>query len=143
MDSRFLNGAIFPNYHISIGTSTSALNQPRPFLDAYFILRGIIIKNGLLLNFINWSNRHLITVFLHTFHDEAWEGWIFEISLRNSTNNGIMFSRGGFQEACGNSFSGAFYVSIIFEEHNLTNEWLLDKSTHNSHLLFHAQRYDG
>lgn len=64
MDSRFLNGAIFPNYHISIGTSTSALNQPRPFLDAYFILRGIIIKNGLLLNLINRSNRHLLYFYI-------------------------------------------------------------------------------
>ena len=68
------------------------------------------MKNGALPHLSNWSNPS--TGFVHTFHGGYWGGWIFEIASSNSTDNTIMFSRGGFQEARG---SGIRWSILCFK----------------------------
>jgi hypothetical protein len=51
------------------------------------------------------------------------------------TDNTIMFSRGGFQEARGGNTGGPFYVPNIFEELDSPNEWFLDKNTRTLYFM--------
>ena len=66
---------------------------------------------------------------------DYWGSWIFEIASSNSTQNTIIFGRGGFQEARGSGSGGAFYVANIFEELDSPNEWFLDKDTRTLYFM--------
>jgi hypothetical protein len=92
-----------------------------------------MVKNGALPHLSNWSNP--TTGYVHAFHGGFWGSWVFEIASSNSTNNTIMFSRGGFQEARGWPYGGPFYVSNIFEELDSPNEWFLDKDTRTLYFM--------
>jgi hypothetical protein len=91
------------------------------------------VKSGALPHLSNWTNPS--TGFVHTFHGGFWGGWVFQIASSNTTNNTIMFSRGGFQEARGWNTGGPFYVSNIFEELDSPNEWFLDKNTRTLYFM--------
>jgi hypothetical protein len=91
------------------------------------------VKNGALPHISNWSNPS--TGFVHAFHGVFWGSWAFEIASSNSTQNTIMFGRGGFQEARGWDSGGPFYVSNIFEELDSPNEWFLDKNTRTLYFM--------
>ena len=122
-------GTAFPNYHLSVGDGASAFNPPSSFWGSHSVPRGFTVKKGGLPHSSNWTKP--TTGFVHAFHSVYWGSWVFEIaSTINTTNNAIMFGRGGFQEARGSAVGGAFYVSNIFEELDSPNEWFLDKETH-------------
>ncbi|CAF1401225.1 unnamed protein product [Adineta steineri] len=137
----YRNGTVFPNYQLGVGGGASVFNPPSNFWSTasppqgnnYVIPRGLIVKNGALPHMRNWSDP--TTGFLHTFHSGYWGGWIFEIASSNSTQNTIMFSRGGFQEARGSDSGGAFYVANIFEELDSPNEWFVDKQTRTLYFM--------
>ena len=46
-----------------------------------------------------------------------------------------MFGRGGFQEARGLNWGGAFYVANIFEELDSPNEWFLDRTNRTLYFM--------
>ena len=135
------DGTVFPNYQLGVGGGASVFNPPRSFWSTasppaggnYGVPRGLTVKNGSLPHISNWSNP--ATGFVHTFHGGFWGGWIFEIASSNSTDNTIMFSRGGFQEARGWNNGGPFYVSNIFEELDSPSEWYLDKNTRTLYFM--------
>jgi hypothetical protein len=116
VQSPIRNGTKFPNYQLGVGGGASVFNPPSNFWSTasppaganYAVPRGVTVKNGALPHIGNWSNPG--TGFLHTFHGGYWGGWIFEIESSNSTENTIMFRRGGFQEARGWRSGGPFYV---------------------------------
>jgi hypothetical protein len=127
------NGTVFTNYHLSLGGGASVFNPPRSFFGAATISRGLTVKDGALPHLSNWSNP--TTGLVHTFHGGYWGSWIFEIASTNSTQNTIMFGRGGFQIAPGWNTGGAFYVANIFEELDSPNEWFLDKNTRTLYFM--------
>jgi hypothetical protein len=128
------SGARYPNYHLSLGEGDSVFNLPRSFWSTtHAVPRGVIVKNGSLPHLSNWSKP--TTGFVHAFHGGYWGSWIFEIASSNSTQNTVMFGRGGFQEARGSKSGGAFYVSNIFEELDSPNEWFLDKDTRTLYFM--------
>ena len=127
------SGTAFPNYHLIVGGSTSVFNPPRSFWPGYGIPRGFIVKDGALPRLNNWSNPR--TGYVHAFHGGFWGSWVFQIASSNSTDNTILFSRGGFQEARGWPYGGPFYVSNIFEELDSPNEWFLDKDTRTLYFM--------
>jgi hypothetical protein len=123
----------FPNYHIGLGGGASVFNPPRSFWGSHHVPHGFTGRKGGLPHLSNWTNPE--TGFVHTFHGAYWGGWIFEIESVNSTENTIIFRRGGFQEARGWGNGGAFYVSNIFEELDSPNEWFLDKKTRTLYFM--------
>ena len=127
------SGTKFPNYHLIVGGSASIYNPPRSFWPGYGIPRGFTVKDGALPHMTNWT--HPQTGYVHAFHGGFWSNWMFQIASSNSTNNTIMFSRGGFQEARGWPYGGPFYVSNIFEELDSSNEWFLDKLTRTLYFM--------
>jgi hypothetical protein len=127
------SGTAFPNYHLIVGGRASVFNPPRSFWVGYGIPRGFTVKNGALPHLSNWSNP--TTGYVHAFHGGFWGSWMFEIASSNSTDNTIMFSRGGFQEARGWPYGGPFYVSNIFEELDSPNEWFLNKDTRTLYFM--------
>ena len=137
----FRNGTVFTNYQLGIGGGAAVFNPPTNFWstaappagDNYVTTRGITVYKTTLPNMNNWTNP--TTGFFHTFQGEYWGSWIFEIGSVNSTENTIMFGRGGFQEARGLSWGGAFYVSNIFEELDSPNEWFVDKTTRTLYFM--------
>ncbi|CAF1363672.1 unnamed protein product [Adineta steineri] len=137
----YRNGTVFTNYQLGVGGGASVFNPPTNFWSTasppagnnYVVPRGLVVKNDALPHMRNWSDP--TTGFLHTFHSGYWGGWIFEIASSNSTQNTIMFSRGGFQEARGSDSGGAFYVANIFEELDSPNEWFLDKQTRTLYFM--------
>jgi hypothetical protein len=141
IDSPSRNGTKFPNYQVGVGGGASVFNPPLSFWstvsppagDNYAVPLGLTVKNGALPHLTNWTNS--ATGFLHTFHGGFWGGWVFEIASSNSTDNTIMFSRGGFQEARGWKNGGPFYVANIFEELDSPNEWFLDKDTRTLYFM--------
>ncbi|CAF5105927.1 unnamed protein product, partial [Rotaria sp. Silwood1] len=141
VQSPFRAGTVFPYYQIGLAGGASVFNPPRNFWstasppagDNYAVPRGLTVKKDALPHLSNWSNP--TTGFVHTFHGGFWGGWIFEIASSNTTENTIMFSRGGFQEARGAGNGGPFYVSNIFEELDSPNEWFLDKNTRTLYFM--------
>jgi hypothetical protein len=141
VDSPSRNGTSFRNYQVGVGGGASVFNPPLSFWSTasppaggnYGVPRGFTVNNGALPHLGNWSNP--ATGFVHTFHGGYWGGWVFEIASSNSTENTIMFSRGGFQEARGSGIGGAFYVSNIFEELDSPNEWFVDKNTRTLYFM--------
>ncbi|CAF0867668.1 unnamed protein product [Adineta steineri] len=137
----YRNGTVFPNYQLGVGGGASVFNPPTNFWSTasppqgnnYVVPRGLVVKNGALPHMRNWSEP--TTGLVHTFHSGYWGGWIFEIASSNSTQNTIMFGRGGFQEARGSDSGGAFYISNIFEELDSPNEWFLDKQTRTLYFM--------
>jgi hypothetical protein len=135
------DGTLFVNYQLGLGGGASVFNPPASFWniaspthgDNYAVPLGFTVKNDALPHLSNWSKPS--TGFVHTFHGGYWGGWIFEIASSNSTDNTIMFSRGGFQEARGSAVGGPFYVSNIFEELDSPNEWFLDKNTRTLYFI--------
>jgi hypothetical protein len=127
------NGTKFPNYQLGLGGGASVFNPPRSFWGSHAVPQGLTVKNGSLPHLSNWSKPS--TGFVHTFHGGYWGSWIFEIASANTTDNTIMFSRGGFQEARGWGTGGAFYVANIFEELDSPNEWFLDKDTRTLYFI--------
>jgi hypothetical protein len=133
VESPIRNNTAFPNYHMAIGGTSSVFNPPYSFWDGFSVPHGFTVKNDSLPHLSNWTNPS--TGFVHTFHGSFWGGWIFEVASSDSTNNTIIFSRGGFQEARGRSYGGPFYVSNIFEELDSPNEWFLDKTTRTLYFM--------
>jgi hypothetical protein len=127
------SGTVFPNYHLFVGSHASNFNPSRSFWAGYSTPRGFTVKNGALPHLSNWSNA--TTGYVHAFHGGLWGSWVFEIASSYSTNNTIMFRRGGFQEARGWPYGGPFYVSNIFEELDSPNEWFLDKITRTLYFM--------
>ncbi|CAF0900788.1 unnamed protein product [Adineta steineri] len=135
------NGTVFTNYQLGIGGGASVFDPPTNFWstasppggDNYVTTRGITVNRGTLPNINNWTKP--TNGWIHTFQGEYWGSWIFEIASVNSTEYTIMFGRGGFQEARGLSWGGAFYVSNIFEELDSPNEWFLDKDTRTLYFM--------
>ena len=133
VDSPSRNGTTFPNYHMSVGDGASVFNPSRSFWGSHNVPSGLTVKNGALPNIGKWSNPK--TGFVHAFHSGYWGSWVFEIASVNSSQNTIMFGRGGFQEARGSGNGGAFYVANIFEELDSPNEWFLDKTTRTLYFM--------
>jgi hypothetical protein len=127
------SGTMYPNYQVSIGGGMSDFNPPYGFRDTHFVPRGLIVKTGALPHLSNWSKP--TTGFVHAFHSAYWSSWVFEIALSNSTDNTIMFGRGGFQAASNRNEGGPFYVANIFEELDSPNEWFLDKDTRTLYFM--------
>ncbi|CAF1254726.1 unnamed protein product [Rotaria sordida] len=134
-------GTVFPYFQLGLGGGASVFNPPRNFWSTasppagnnYVVPRGFTVKNDVLPHIGNWSKP--TTGFVHAFHSGYWGSWVFEIASINSTENTIMFGRGGFQEARGSSNGGAFYVANIFEELDSPNEWFLDKDTRTLYFM--------
>jgi hypothetical protein len=128
-------------YQDGIGGGASVFNPPRNYwsvttprgIPNYVVPRGLTVKNGQLPHLSNWSKPS--TGFVHTFQGPYWGSWVFEIASSNSTDNTILFGRGGFQEAHGWDHGGPFYVSNIFEELDSPNEWFLDKDTRTLYFM--------
>ena len=137
----YRNGTVFPYYQIGIGGGASAFNPPRSFWSTasppaggnYGVPRGLTVKNGTLPHIGNWTKPN--TGYVHAFHDGYWGSWVFEIASANSSENTIMFGRGGFQEARGSGSGGAYYIANIFEELDSPNEWFLDKETRTLYFM--------
>ncbi|CAF1010016.1 unnamed protein product [Didymodactylos carnosus] len=135
------NGTVFTNYQLGLGGGAAVFNPPRNFWstasppagDNYAVPSGLTVKNGALPHISNWSTP--TTGFVHAFHSGYWGSWIFEIASINSTQNTIIFGRGGFQEARGSRDGGAFYVANIFEELDSPNEWFLDRDTRTLYFM--------
>jgi hypothetical protein len=127
------SGTVYTNYHISLGGGASVFNPPRSFWGSHHVPSGIVVKNGALPHLSSWSKP--TTGFVHAFHSGYWGSWVFEIASINSSQNTIMFGRGGFQEARGSGQGGAFYVANIFEELDSPNEWFLDKDTRTLYFM--------
>ena len=122
------NGPTFPNYQLGVGGAASVFNPTRNFWDgARVVPRGLTVKNGSLPHLNNWS--HPSTGLVHAFHAAFWGSWAFQIASSNSTQNTIMFGRGGFQEVRVWDAGGPFYLANIFEELDSPNEWFLDRDT--------------
>ena len=133
VDSPSRNGTTFPFHHIGVGEGASVFNPPRSFWGSHNVPSGVVVVNGAFPNIGKWTNPS--TGFVHAFHSGYWGSWVFEIASSNSTENTIMFGRGGFQEARGSNKGGAFYVSNIFEELDSPNEWFLDKNTRTLYFM--------
>jgi hypothetical protein len=141
VDSPIRNGTSFPNFQIGLGGGASVFDPPNSYWSTasppgglnYGVPRGFTVKNGALPHISNWTKP--TTGFVHAFHSHHWGSWVFEIASSNSTNNTIMFGRGGFQEARGAPDGGAFYVANIFEELDSPNEWFLDKDTRTLYFM--------
>ncbi|CAF4040917.1 unnamed protein product [Rotaria sp. Silwood1] len=137
----YRNGTVFTNYQLGVGGGAAVFNPPTNFWstasppagDNYVVPRGLTVKNGAMPHIGNWSKP--TTGFVHAFHAGYWGSWVFEIASINSTENTIMFARGGFQEARGSDAGGAFYVANIFEELDSPNEWFLDKDTRTLYFM--------
>lgn len=135
------DGTVFPYYQIGVGGGASVFNPPRSFWSTqsppaggnYAVPRGLTVKNGTLPHIDNWTKPS--TGYVHAFHDGYWGSWVFEIASVDSSENTIMFGRGGFQEARGAGGGGAYYVANIFEELDSPNEWFLDKETRTLYFM--------
>ncbi|KAK8801174.1 hypothetical protein WA158_001944 [Blastocystis sp. Blastoise] len=71
------------------------------------------------------------SIYLHAFHSGEWGNWMFEVDSAQ-TNNGditLHWTKGGFQEARGNSKGGKFFIENVFEELDSPNEWFFDTTT--------------
>jgi hypothetical protein len=101
--------------------------------DNYGVPRGFTVEKGALPHIANWSKP--TTGFVHAFHSGYCGSWIFQIASVNSTQNKIMFGRGGFQEARSSRSGGEFYVANIFEELDSPNEWFLDKDSRTLYFM--------
>ena len=137
----YRNGTVFTHFQLGLDGGASVFNPPTNFWstksppggDNYVVPHGLIVNNGALPHLSNWSKP--ITGFVHAFHGDYWGSWVFEISSIDSSQNTIMFGRGGFQEARGSGWGGAFYVANIFEELDSPNEWFLDKETRTLYFM--------
>jgi hypothetical protein len=141
MSEPYRNATVFPYFELGVGGGASVFNPPNNFWstksppagDNYGVPRGFTVKKGALPHIANWSKP--TTGFVHAFHSGYWGSWVFQIASVNSTQNRIMFGRGGFQEARGSRSGGAFYVANIFEELDSPNEWFLDKDTRTLYFM--------
>ncbi|CAF1656619.1 unnamed protein product [Adineta ricciae] len=141
VEDPYRNGTVFPHYQLGVGGGASVFDPPSNFWstasppqgDNYVVPRGLVVKANALPHLPQWSNAS--TGFVHAFHSGYWGSWVFEIASANSSQNTIMFGRGGFQEARGSGAGGAFYVSNVFEELDSANEWFLDKTTRTLYFM--------
>ncbi|CAF1112345.1 unnamed protein product [Adineta ricciae] len=137
----FRNGTVFTNFQLGVGGGAYVFDPPTNFWstaappggDNYVTTRGITVNKDTLPHMSNWTKSTAGLV--HTFQGEYWGSWIFQIGSVNSTEYTIMFGRGGFQEARGLSWGGAFYVANIFEELDSPNEWFLDKDSRTLYFM--------
>ena len=129
----FRNGTSYPYYTLGLGGGASVFNPPRSYFGPHNAPRGFVVKKGALPHIHNW--RKPTTGFVHAFQGAHWSSWVFEIASVNSTNDTIMFGRGGFQEPRGWNFGSEFYVANIFEELDSPNEWFLDKDTRTLYFM--------
>ena len=135
------NGTAFPYFQLGLGGGAAVFNPPRNFWSTalppaggnYAVPPGFTVRKDALPRIGNWSKPS--TGFVHAFHSGYWGSWIFQIAAVNSTENSIVFGRGGFQEARGSGNGGAFYVANIFEELDSPNEWFLDKDTRTLYFM--------
>ena len=58
-------------------------------------------------------------------HPAGWGGWAFEVESIGNGGKTMNFSKGGNQEARGNSGCGAYYVEGIAEELDAPGEWVI------------------
>ena len=56
-------------------------------------------------------------------HPAGWGSWAFEVG--SYADGALTFSRGGNQEARGNTGTGTFYVENVIEELDAENEWFM------------------
>jgi hypothetical protein len=74
----------------------------------------------------NWSKP--VGAVVKMMHPAAWGSWGFEVGDYESSTGIMTFSKGGNQEARGNSGTGALYIENLMEELDAENEFFYDAS---------------
>ena len=135
-------GSYFPFFQIGVGGSVSVFNPPESYWGTanpaggggytYRIPTGLQYQSN--VSFVNrtWTNPS--TGIVHAFQCHGWGGWQFQLDERNNSDQTLRWSYGGFQEARGCDYGGAWYVENIFEEIDTPGEWFLDYDTHKLYL---------
>ena len=82
--------------------------------------------NDTLLRLKNWEQQSVSDVIVHAFHGSYWGDWAWQLQSVNADNGEIVFSKGGFQEARGDSKGGVLYYENILAELDFPGEWFLD-----------------
>lgn len=126
----------FPIFQLGIGGPVYQFNPPKSYWASEKPYGGVTYKvpSGLVYNeSIEFSNRHWKrpdTGIVHAYMHYHWGGWQFEIDDRNMSSKTLTWTKGGFQEARGDTAGAEWYVENIFEELDVAGEWYFDDQTY-------------
>ena len=126
------NGTRFPYFQMGIGGTASNFVPPQSFWSVPKPATGnlYVVPSGMqydsMVEFVNRTWKNPTKGLLHTFPSTHWGNWIFQIDERLDEKRQLLFSRGGFQEARGQTSGAEWFVDNIFEELDSPGEWFLN-----------------
>jgi hypothetical protein len=82
-----------------------------------------------------WAQEDLKGATVKMLHPQGWGSWAFEVADAPLAGDVMSFAKGGFQEARGNTGTGAAYIENIFKELDATEEWYLNEATHTLYYI--------
>ena len=134
------NGTAFQNFMLGMDGVAEVWDPPTNFWAVasppggvtYQLPGGLVYNDGGIPNVQNWT--HAEDALIFAIHGNHWASWVFQASSLNTTNNTIVFAKGGFQEARGAGTGDEWYVSNVLAELDEPNEYYID---HRAKMLYY------
>ena len=129
------NHTQFPIFQLGIGGPVYQFDPPESYWATkdpyggvtYEVPSGLVYNDSLEFAKHEWKKPHAGIV--HAYMHYHWGGWQFQIDDRNMSSNMLTWTKGGFQEARGDTAGSEWYVENIFEELDVPGEWYFDDET--------------
>ena len=126
----------FPIFQLGIGGSVNQFDPPESYWATadpydgvtYKVPSGLVYNESLEISGHEWKKPE--TGIVHAYMHYHWGGWQFVLDGRNILSNTLTWSKGGFQEARGDTGGAEWYVENIFEELDIAGEWYFDDETY-------------
>jgi len=77
---------------------------------------------------------------IHSWHDDRWANWMWEVASYNTTTHQFTFGRGGFQESrgSGSGDGGDWHIENVFEEFVYPNEFFYDREQQTLYFYYNG-----
>ncbi|XP_028405678.1 uncharacterized protein LOC114528250 [Dendronephthya gigantea] len=126
----------FPIFQLGIDGSVKQFHPPESYWATkepyggvtYKVPSGLVYNKSLEMSVNEWKRPE--TGIVHAYMHYHWGGWQFQLDSRNMSSNTLKWSKGGFQEARGDTGGAEWYVENIFEELDVAGEWYFDDETY-------------
>ena len=105
--------------------------------DVHNCPKSIFINQTLIPQSVDYTGEDISDqCIVHAFHPATWYTWMFECGEYNATTGELQFKKGGFQASQGSNDTGFWYISNIFSELTMPNEYYLNQT---SKVLYYYQ----
>ena len=132
VDTPVASSSSFPHFQMGVGGPAAVFDPPQSYWalanptagGTFRVPSSVRVGSEARPRLANWTSLAMGEVF--AVHGGLWGSWVWSMQAVNRTDGTIHFQQGGWQEARGAPYGGAYYLSGVLEELDDAMEWWLD-----------------